>query len=124
MLSLALAIIMVSSLSSGVILAKGDDDHDSRKKNKNKYHTERDVGIMTCADEGTGLPGFGPMFVSFDSNVDDIVLPVGTSCSMNLAVLLDNGYKIEDVRSSFFMMTDTHFSSYTLLRKRKVKNED
>ena len=51
-LSLALALILVSSLSSGVILAKDDDDHDNRRKNKNKYETFYDVVILGCSFEG------------------------------------------------------------------------
>ena len=128
MLSLVLALILVSSLSSGVALAKGDDDHDNREKNKNKFHTEHDVGIMTCSDEGTGIPGLGPMFVGFDSNVDDIllpgddiVLPEDASCAVNLAFLRnDEGFKIQKVNSNFFF--DVIFSSYILERNRRVRN--
>jgi hypothetical protein len=122
-LNLALAMILVSSLSSGVILANGND-HDNRNKNKNKYHTEHDVGIMTCADDGTGLPGSGPMFVDFDSNVVDIVLPVisvpDRSCAVNLAFLRDEGFKIQNVNSNLFI--DVIFSTYIMERNRRVRN--
>ena len=50
-LSFALAIIMVSSLSSGVILADDDDDDDRKKK---KYRTVKviDVAMLDCFATG------------------------------------------------------------------------
>ena len=48
-LSLALAIIMVSSLSSGVILAKGPSDNASdRGKERAAYHRVHEVVIFAC----------------------------------------------------------------------------
>ncbi len=119
-LSLALAIIMVSSLSSGVILAKGDDDDDNRKKNKNKYHTVHDVVIMTCFD--MAAPGFSALFVSFDNvEVIESVPPADTSCAVNLAFLLNEGFKVQDVGATEIL--NAHFSSYTTMKKRREKIE-
>jgi hypothetical protein len=48
-LSLALALILVSSLSTCVILAKGPSDNASDQgKERARYHTVRDVGILVC----------------------------------------------------------------------------
>ena len=67
-LSLALALILVSSLSSGVILAKGDDDHANREKNKNKYHTVREVAILDCVSQA--FAGASLDFSAFNGPVD------------------------------------------------------
>ena len=65
-LSLAMAIIMVSSLSSGVILAKGPSDNASDQgKERARYHTVRDVGILICG-MSPALPTATLLFGSFD----------------------------------------------------------
>ena len=71
MLSLALALILVSSLSSGVILAKGPSDNASdRGKERARHHTERQVGVLEClsSPNATGM-------VTFFDGPDDIILP-------------------------------------------------
>ena len=120
MLSLALALILVSSLSSGVILAKGDDDHDKRKKNKNKYETVRDVGILSCIS----APGFPPVFDSFDDSTteialpgEDVVFPTTSPCSVNIAVMLHEKFRMVDV--STFVAGSIVFYSHTFVRTRK-----
>ena len=50
MLSLALALILVSSLGSGVILADDDDD-----KEKKKYTKVREVVVFVCSTDGPVL---------------------------------------------------------------------
>ena len=93
MLSFALALILVSSLSSGVILAKGDDDHDNRKKNKNKYETVIDVAILDCANLAAG--GVTAMFSAFDGPMD-VAMEVGmvASCAENVAIRPNNLWHI------------------------------
>ena len=124
-LSLALAMILVSSLSSGVILAKGDDDHDNRKKNKNKYETVIDVVIVSCVDAGLFMPGpgFGATFINFDSTIVDPMLPEAPlgSCAINLAFLLKEGFKIQDVGAT--LLGGAHYSSYMTVRKKRVRND-
>ncbi len=123
-LSLALAIIMVSSLSSGVILAKGDDDHDNRKKNKNKYHTVHDVAILDCTSEAF----FGaPLIFSAFNGPDDIMLPAEDGCAANLAFLLNIGFGKQDVGLVSVNAGGTSIalmSRHTLVRKRREKIED
>ena len=132
-LSLALALILVSSLSSGVILAKGDDDHDNRKKNKNKYETVtvRHVGILDCVSQaffGASLEfgAFnGPAEISMDIPGDSEL------CDVNLTFLLNEGFKIQDVGIVPFIadgFTIATMSRYTLVKTTKMRvlkeNED
>ena len=118
-LSLALALILVSTLSSGVILADDDDD-DNRKKNKKKYHTVYDVAILDC-----DLVGMTAAFLAFDSS-DAITLPGETvavdSCAVDLAFLLSLGFEIEDVGTVGLGMAGG-VSRYTTVRKRRVRND-
>jgi len=122
-LSLALALILVSSLSSGVILAKGDDDHDNRKKNKNKYHTVRDVAILDCLAVTDGNGG-KIVVVAFDISgdlPDLIVVNTNDSCAASLALLLKAGFRKHDESTGVetFILAK---SRYTMVRSRKVKD--
>ncbi len=120
MLSFALALILVSSLGSGVILAKGDDDHDNREKNKNKFHTERDVAIVDCLGNS-----FGVMTVSaFDiSEVPDgIIVNLDDSCAASLALLLNAGFgKHSNTGIGTGVVPDPR-SRHMLMRNRRVRN--
>ena len=137
MLSFALALILVSSLSSGVILAKGDDDHDNRKKNKNKYETVKmhDVVILDCGfDE---FETFTALVVTgLQSSTGDsfgFVLPdfnelSPTSCVEGIVAILEAGLRM--VNSSggfnpgligFAPGSETMFTRYTFLKTTKMR---
>ncbi len=143
MLSLALALILVSSLSSGVILAKGDDDHDNRKKNKNKYETVRDVAILDCGfDDFAVLPPGTLVVTAFHHNTDDAfdITPVGppngppptpTECVEAISIILKARFTMQNssggfhpVLGEFLPGSDALYSRYTFLRTRKVRRED
>ncbi len=122
-LSLALALILVSSLSSGVILAKGDDDHDNKKKNKNKYETVIDVAIMDCLADNVG-----DLKVSaFDSHVDAgpaaPMIMIADFCGPSLFSLLEVGFRIQSETSvaaaGGMSFGNDPRSRYTFLRKRR-----
>ena len=123
-LSLALALIMVSSLSSGVILAKGDDDHDNRKKNKNKYETVREVAILDCVSSPV-TAGATLMFSSFDGPVDvAMLLPMmfGGPCAEKVAVVLNEGFKLEGVDTAIFSggPGGASLSRHTFMRSKRM----
>ena len=122
-LSLALALILVSSLGSGVILAKDDDDHDNRKKNKNKYKTVtmHDVVILECVLPGAGLASTVNAFFGSDT----IMLPADTSCTANLAFLLDEKYRLETALTffEFSVLFERHTLSRTI-KMRVLKDDD
>ncbi len=106
-LSLALALILVTSLGSGVILAKGPKEHQ--------------VAILHCMTPA-GFPG---MVESFDGP-EDITLPAelpapdtDNSCVVNLAFLLTNGFKVEG--SATLFMTGAVWDRYTF--SKKVRRE-
>ncbi len=106
-LSLALAMILVSSLASGVILAKS--------------LTERDVAILDCGFVLGG--GEALLVIGFETNAPfentpDIVIGI-TTCVEGIALLVDDRFKMED--GSAGMNGQNIFSRYTFLRKRKVK---
>ena len=126
-LSWALAIIMVSSLSSGVILAKGDD-HDNRKQNKNKFHTVRDVVVFLCNVEFVFVPGPPATFLetlevgvssAFSGDTDPIdpaLVPLaGTPCAEAMAKLINANFRIEGVGGIGGF-------NYTTVRNRRVEN--
>ena len=119
--SLALAIILVSSLSSSVILAKGDDDHDNREKNKNKFHTVRDVAILDCL----AITNDGMEVINFDISgdlPDVIMVDRGDSCAASLALLLKAGFRKHDDNTG--LHTFDPRSRYTFVRKRRERIED
>ena len=121
-LSLALALILVSSLSSGVILAKGDDDHDNRKKNKNKYVTVSffDVAILDCFATGGTMIVVAFDFVATEGGDVSGIVP-GDTCAFALASLQSTGFKAQ---SNYFLGGDFDPKSrHTLVRKRKVRVE-
>ena len=110
-LSLAMAIIMVSSLASGVILAKG---------NKIKYRTitVREVAILECVS-APGTVGI----VSFFDGPDDIMLPMEASdetCRASLDFLVNKNFEIEDV-GTFLPGAGVLFERYTLTGKKRVR---
>ncbi len=110
-LSLALALILVTSLGSGVILAQGPKEHQ--------------VAILHCMTPA-GFPG---MVESFDGP-EDITLPAelpvpdtDESCVVNLAFLLNKGFKLEG--SGTLFLAGVVWDRYTLSRKvRPEKDED
>ena len=120
MLSFALALILVSSLSSGVILAKGDD-HDNRKKNKNKYETVREFAILDCISSPIAL-GVPVMFSFFDGPADVATdISTGMSCAENVAVVLDARFKLEGVDTAIFSGgPGASLSRHTFMRSKRV----
>ena len=109
-LSLALALILVSSLSSGVILANGERGRD------------RQVVIFDCKQLSTVLI----IFVSAaDSSTDapeifpttDLENPV--SCAQTLSDLLNAKFKVEDITSSldFATMGAGMVTRYIMIKK-------
>ncbi len=85
-LSLALALILVSSLSSGVILAK-------EKKTKYKTVKVHQVAILEC------LTSFGAIVVdAFDFSgelPDDVMIMTGDLCAASLASLRNAGFEMQ-----------------------------
>ena len=124
-LSLALAIIMVSSLSSGVILAKGPSDNASDQgKERARFQTERDVAILRCVN----LPIMELMFDGFEGPAD-IMLPADDmapdfGCVANLAFLVNKGFKIEGVMITPVIVAGVVVTRYTVVRTRRVRRED
>ena len=128
-LSLALALILVSSLSSGVILAKGDDDHDNRKRNKNKYHTVRDVAILDCGFNQNAGPilvvlGF---YTTPEVDLPEMIVPfemggpTATTCVEGTAILLSDKYKLQDGAGGVESFQSV-VTRYMFLKTRRVKN--
>ncbi len=108
-LSLALALILVSSLSSGVILAKG---------NKIKYRTitVREVAILECVSAAMQVG-----VVSFFDGPDDIMLPMDASdetCRASLDFLVNKNFEIEGVGT---FLASALFERYTLAGKKRVR---
>ena len=121
-LSLALALILVSSLGSGVILAKGDDYHDNRKKNKNKYETVREVSILSCV--GVVGPGVPLTFSTFDGPMDVAMLlpPMpGSSCAAAEAIVFNEGWKLKDLFTGINVSPPAVVRLSTFVRKTRVK---
>ena len=112
-LSLALALILVSSLSSGVIYANG----------KKKYKTVkvRDVLIVDCL--ALGMPA---TFIAFDASFDvsmDAKLAefgVSSSCAVNLAILLSAHFKSQEY-GAYSPGIGAAFTRETFVRTRKVR---
>ena len=123
-LSLALALILVSSLSSGVILAKGPSDNASdRGKERARYHTERDVAFLDCGFK----PDFGMSFfvTGFHSTPEGDVLGIvvlDTTCVEGTTILLSNKYKMQDGAGGTDMFNNAG-TRYMFLRIRKVRND-
>ncbi len=127
-LSFALALILVSSLSSGVILAKGDDDHDNREKNKNKFHTVHDVAIMECGLNPNLIFEMSSVVTLFQASTTENVpgmavfpaeLDNPTICPEGIALMLNHSFKLEKWGNAI----DDGFGGlvvrYTFLRKRR-----
>ena len=113
--SLALAFIMVSSLSSGVILADDDDDKKDRRRGR-----EREVVIFDCthvptvpillvsaADSSMGAPEIVP------SDPPDLITP----CAQTFADLLDAKFKVEDITTVIDLMGGVITTRYTMIKK-------
>ncbi len=119
-LSLALAMILVSSLGNGVTLAKGPSDNASdRGKERARYHKVRDVGILECST----LPATPGAFEFFDGP-DDITLPDDAEsllCVPNLNFLLNTGWRIEGLGT--FFVGGVVFERYTVVRTRRERRE-
>ena len=121
-LSLALALILVSSLSSGVILAKGPSDNASdRGKERARHHTERQVGVLEClsSPNATGM-------VTFFDGPDDIILPFDApddTCLANLNFLVNKRFQIEGI-GTFFAPLGLLIERYTVVRTITMRRED
>ncbi len=108
-LSLALAMILVSSLSSGTAYAS----------------KERKVVILDCGPDPFE-PGLRPLVVTGfqSSTADDFGITVGafmesspTTCAGGIAIMLDNKFKMEDVDAFLHQVFVTLFSRYTFVKK-------
>ena len=121
-LSLALALILVSSLSSGVILAKGPSDNASdRGKEQARFHKERQVGVLECLSP----PGATGMVTFFDGP-DDIILPMDApdeTCLANLNFLLNKRFHIEGI-GTFIAGAGVLIERYTIVRIVTVRSEN
>ncbi len=121
-LSLALALIMVSSLSSGVILAKGPSDNASdRGKERARSHKVRQVGVLECLS-----PPMAPGWVTFFDGPDDIMLPMDApdeTCLANLNFLLNKRFHIEGI-GTFIGAGGVLIERYTIVRIETVRREE
>ncbi len=123
MLSLALAMILVSSLSSGVILAKGDDDDDHKKK---KYKTVKviDLVFVDCATDPSGFT-MNNLVTRFESSTDENLpmIVVGDLCIDANAAMLAHKFKLQHFGTGFDPFPGTLASRSIFERKRKVRVE-
>ncbi len=120
--TLALALILVNTLSSGVILA--DDDDDDKKK---RYKTVKviDVVIVDCGIDPTGFT-MNLVVTGFDSSTDENVpmIVVGdTFCVEATAAILSNKFKLKDSGHGFDSGFGSLVSRSIYVRKRKVRVE-
>jgi len=121
--TLALALILVSTLSSGVILADDDDDDDKKKR----YKTVKviDVVILDCGIDPTGFT-MNLIVTGFDSSTDEKVpeIAVGMdTCTVATAAMLSNKFKLKDSGHGFDSGFGTLVSRSIYVRKRKVRVE-
>ena len=107
-LSLALAMILVSSLGNGTV-----------------YGHDREVAFLDCGPDPFD-PFVRPLVVneSQSSTGDDFGITVAafgesspTTCAEGIAIMLDNKFKIEDVGVGLHSMLDLLFSRYTFVKK-------
>ncbi len=105
-LSLALALILVSSLSSGVILAKGDHEREVVIFDCVQISIVSDI-FVRAADSSMGAP-------MIDVSTDPENL---TSCSQTFADLLNLKFKVEDITTSFDFMGTGLLTRYTMIKK-------
>ena len=106
-LSLALALILVSSLGSGVILAKSPKEYQ--------------VAILHCVTAAQS-PGIVESFDGPEDITLSAELPApdtDNSCVVNLAFLLNKGFKVEG--SATLFMTGAVWDRYTF--SKKVRRE-
>ena len=122
--TLALAMILVSTLASGVILADDDDDDDKKKK----YRTVKviDVVIVDCGNDPTGATMTNRV-TGFESSTDENVpmIVVGDFCiDANAAMLsTETKFKLQDFGAGFDPGFRTLVSRSIFVRKRKVRVE-
>jgi len=122
-LSLALALILVSSLSSGVSYAKGFDKIKDHIQSKIKYKTVKvhEVVVLECVLPGSGVASTVNAFFGSDT----IMLPADTSCTANLAFLLGEKYRLETALTfiDFGALFERHTLSRTI-KMRVLKDDD
>ena len=122
MLSLALAMVLVSSLGSGVILAKGPSDNASdRGKERARFHQERQVGVLECLSS----PGATGVVTFFDGPFD-IMPPIAfpnEPCLAYLNFLLNKGFHIEGI-GTFIATLGVLIERYTVVRIVRMRRED
>ncbi len=111
-LSFALAIILVSSLSSGVSYADG-------KKKYTKVRV-REVVILDC--DAMGIPANTYVFdASFDTTADPKLAEFpAPGCSASIALLLNAGFKSQDF-GTYVLGVGAGFSRHTFVRTRTVR---
>ena len=116
--TLALALILVSTLSSGVILADDDDD----KKKRYKTVKVRDVAMVDClaVPDGTIIVFAFDFFATEGGDVPAIV-PFTDKCTFALASLQSAGFRAQ---SDYYLGGSFDPKSrHTLVRTRKVRVE-
>ena len=118
--TLAMTLILVSSLGSGVILAKGPSDHASDQgKERARYQKVRYVAILDC-----GFPGnpVDLLVIGFHTNAPDVpVIMNGDVCHEAIASLLNSGLKMQDGSAGFSDMFLNLFSRYTFVKTSRER---
>ena len=122
-LSLALAVIMVSSLGSSVILAA---DHNDHKKKGYKTVKITDLVFVDCGNDPSGtmtnlVTGFES---STDENIPTIMVGVDFCIDANAAMLnTEPKFKLHDFGAGFDPDFRTLVSRSIFVRTRKVRVE-
>ena len=113
MLSLALAMILVSSLGNGVILADDDDEEKDRRRG-------REVVIFDC----THIATVPVIFVSAaDSSMGAPMIEATTDpfepvfCAQTFADLLNAKFKVEDITTLLDFPTGALITRYIMIKK-------
>jgi len=113
MLSLALAMILVSSLGNGVILADDDDEKKDRRRG-------REVVIFDCAKIVTLTVIF---VTAVDSSMGAPMIEATTDpedpvfCAQTFADLLNAKFKVEDITTVIDLMDGLITTRYTMIKK-------
>ena len=115
--TLALALILVSTLSSGVILADDDDEKKDRRRG-------REVVIFDCAqiatvpiifvsavDSSMGAPMIDPSEFPFEGD------PIIVSCAQTFADMLYLKFKVEDITTTYDFLGMRVVTRYIMIKK-------
>ena len=117
--TLALAMILVSSLSSGVIYANDSKGRDV------------EVVILDCGVAEGGPMGFLVTALHDNTDVDFGIVVATTECVDAIAAILKARFKMESSGSSlhpmfweFFPNADAMYTRYTFVRNRRGPRDD